>query len=121
MQVAPATSLSKPALILGPHDLRCRSLVCAGATDGAPESKEAREGKSVQQQEVLAPYAYTEIDGKVVYLHDWVMGTAERPTGTKLVHANGDTTDNRRANLAYVPLSDPRPAAPISELAISAA
>jgi len=35
------------------------------------------------------------------------------PPGRKLVHLNGDGLDNRRVNLAYVPASDPRPAAPL--------
>jgi len=35
------------------------------------------------------------------------------PPGHKLVHLNGDGLDNHLANLAYVPLSDPRPAAPL--------
>jgi HNH endonuclease len=36
------------------------------------------------------------------------------PPGYKLVHLNGDKTDNRwPANLAYVPESDPRPPAPL--------
>jgi hypothetical protein len=35
------------------------------------------------------------------------------PPGHKLVHLNGIKSDNRLANLAYVPVSDPRPAAPL--------
>ena len=33
--------------------------------------------------------------------------------GRKLVHLNGTCSDNRLVNLAYVPESDPRPAAPL--------
>jgi hypothetical protein len=51
----------------------------------------------------------------VVWMHQLVaeasMGPC--PLGRKLVHLNGNSLDNRRANLAYVPESDPRPAAPL--------
>ena len=42
------------------------------------------------------------------------------PPGYKLVHLNGIVTDNRwPENLAYVPESDPRPAAPLEPRVIS--
>ena len=54
-------------------------------------------------------------DEEQVWMHQLVaeasMGPC--PPGGKLVHLNGDGLDNRRANLAYVPVSDPRPAAPL--------
>jgi hypothetical protein len=62
--------------------------------------------------EGFGPYASTIIDGKVVYAHDFLMGMP--PAGHKCIHVNGDTMDNRRANLAHVPESDPRPGAPRS-------
>jgi HNH endonuclease len=50
------------------------------------------------------------------YLHQLVAEAfiGPCPPGRKLVHLNGDGLDNRRANLAYVPESDPRPAAPLN-------
>lgn len=55
-------------------------------------------------------------DEEQVWMHQLVaeasMGPC--PPGRKLVHLNGDGLDNRRANLAYVPVSDPRPAAPLN-------
>lgn len=49
------------------------------------------------------------------YLHQLVAEAfiGHCPPGYKLVHLNGNGLDNRRANLAYVPESDPRPAAPL--------
>jgi hypothetical protein len=54
-------------------------------------------------------------DEEQVWMHQLIaeasMGPC--PPGYKLVHLNGDGLDNRRANLRYVPESDPRPAAPL--------
>lgn len=54
-------------------------------------------------------------DEESEYLHQLVAEAfiGPCPPGHKLVHLNGDGLDNRRANLAYVPESDPRPAAPL--------
>jgi hypothetical protein len=50
------------------------------------------------------------------YLHQLVAEAfiGPCPPRQKLVHLNGDGLDNRRVNLAYVPESDPRPAAPLN-------
>lgn len=49
------------------------------------------------------------------YVHQIVAETfiGRCPPGHKLVHLNGIKHDNRLVNLAYVPKSDPRPAAPL--------
>jgi len=54
-------------------------------------------------------------DEEQEWMHQLVAETSMGPCppGYKLVHLNGDGLDNRRANLAYVPVSDPRPAAPL--------
>lgn len=62
--------------------------------------------------EDFGPYVYTVINGEIVYAHDFLMGMPA--PGYKCIHVNGDTTDNRTANLAHVPESDPRPGAPRS-------
>ena len=55
-------------------------------------------------------------DEDVEYMHQLVAEAflGPCPPGHKLVHLNGYGLDNRRANLAYVPESDPRPAAPLN-------
>jgi hypothetical protein len=55
-------------------------------------------------------------DEEQVWMHQLVAEASigPCPPGQKLVHLNGDGLDNRRANLAYVPESDPRPAAPLA-------
>lgn len=51
--------------------------------------------------------------------HEWVHQLVAEafigpcPPGHKLVHLNGIHDDNHLVNLAYVPESDPRPAAPL--------
>lgn len=51
--------------------------------------------------------------------HEWVHQLVAEafigpcPPRRKLVHLNGDRGDNNLVNLAYVPESDPRPAAPL--------
>lgn len=54
-------------------------------------------------------------DEESEYLHQLVAEAfiGPCPPRHKLVHLNGDGLDNRRVNLAYVPESDPRPAAPL--------
>jgi hypothetical protein len=54
-------------------------------------------------------------DEESEYLHQLVAEAfiGPCPPGHKLVHLNGDGLDNRRANLVYVPESDPRAAAPL--------
>ena len=44
-------------------------------------------------------YAYTQIDGKTVYLHRLILNT---PAGLEVDHINGDSLDNRRKNLRVV-------------------
>ena len=55
-------------------------------------------------------------DEEQVWMHQLIAERAigPRPPDRKLVHLNGDGLNNRRANLAYVPMSDPRPAAPLN-------
>jgi hypothetical protein len=54
-------------------------------------------------------------DEESEYLHQLVAEAfiGPCPHGHKLAHLNGNGLDNRRANLAYVPESDPRPGAPL--------
>ena len=54
-------------------------------------------------------------DEQMVYMHQLIAESflGRCPPGHKLVHLNGDGLDNQRANLAYVPEADPRPAAPL--------
>ena len=54
-------------------------------------------------------------DEQMVYMHQLIAESflGRCPLGHKLVHLNGDSLDNQRANLAYVPEADPRPAAPL--------
>lgn len=56
-------------------------------------------------------------DEEAEYVHQLVAETfiGPCPPGHKLVHLNGSGLDNRRANLEYVPESDPRPAAPLKQ------
>jgi hypothetical protein len=55
-------------------------------------------------------------DERNEYIHQLVAEAfiGRCPPGQKLVHLNGNGLDNRRVNLAYVPESDPRPAAPLN-------
>ena len=55
-------------------------------------------------------------DEETEYMHQLVAEAfiGPCPPGHKLVHLNGNGLDNRRANLTYVPESDPRPAAPLN-------
>ena len=61
-------------------------------------------------------------DEEAEYVHQLVAEAfgGPCPPGHKLVHLNGIVTDNRwPENLAYVPGSDPRPAAPLKPHVIS--
>jgi hypothetical protein len=55
-------------------------------------------------------------DEEQVWMHQLVAEASmgHCPPGHKLVHLNGNGLDNRRENLAYVPMADPRPAAPLN-------
>jgi hypothetical protein len=44
-------------------------------------------------------YLQGKIDGKVVYMHRWLVGAEE---GSEVDHINGDKRDNRRCNLRFV-------------------
>lgn len=55
-------------------------------------------------------------DEESLWMHQLIVEASMGPCppGHKLVHLNGYGLDNRRANLAYVPESDPRPAVPLN-------
>jgi HNH endonuclease len=57
----------------------------------------------------------SEPDGEQEWVHQLVAETfiGPCPPRHKLVHLNGDRSNNSLSNLAYVPESDPRPAAPL--------